>query len=53
MNEQSAPSPKPSPLPEEPTEPRSYRLIAGPCSAESREQLLATAEGLEAKDFLG
>lgn len=47
MNEQSAPSPKPSPLPEEPTEPRSYRLIAGPCSAESREQLLATAEGLQ------
>lgn len=47
MNEQSASSPKPSPLPEEPTEPRSYRLIAGPCSAESREQLLATAEGLQ------
>lgn len=47
MNEQSAPSPTPSPLPEEPSEPRSYRLIAGPCSAESREQLLATAQGLQ------
>ena len=47
MNEQPAPSSTPSPLPEEPAEPRSYRLIAGPCSAESREQLLATAEGLQ------
>ncbi len=46
MNEQTAPSPKPSPSAEESTEPRSYRLIAGPCSAESREQLLATAERL-------
>ena len=47
MNEQPAPSSTPSPLPEEPAEPRSYRLIAGPCSAESREQLLSTAEGLQ------
>lgn len=47
MTDLSSPDPKPTPQPEEPSEPREYLLIAGPCSAESRNQLMEVAERLQ------